>query len=118
MQIVIKSTGLELNDSLRTYINNKFSSIEKMAKSFEANGELILKVEIARTTKHHNKGNVFYVECSLPIGSKLLRIEQTDEDMHAAIDIAQGRLKEEVEQFKEKAMGKDRKSIDKLKQKD
>jgi ribosomal subunit interface protein len=117
MQIIIKSTELELTDALRIYVTEKFSSIEKIIKSFETNGELILKVEIARTTHHHNKGMVFYVECSLPIGDNILRIEQTDQDMHAAIDLAQGRLKEEVEQFKKRKIEKNRKEIDKIKNK-
>ncbi len=117
MKIIIKATELELNDALKIYVTKKFTSIEKIVKSFEASGELILRVEIARTTHHHNKGNVFYVECSLPIGENVLRIEQTDEDMHAAIDLAQGRLKEEVEQFKKRKIEKNRKEIDKIKNK-
>lgn len=117
MQIIIRATGLELSDSLKTYVTEKFVLIEKMVKSFETNGELVLKVEIARTTHHHNKGNVFYVECSLPMGYKILRIEQTDEDMHSAIDLAKDRLKVEVEGLKMKMQGKDRKEIDKLRNK-
>ncbi len=117
MKIIIKATELELNDALKTYVTEKFAPMEKIVKSFEANGGLLLKVEIARTTHHHNKGNVFYVECSITIGDKVLRIEQTEQDMHAAIDLAQGRLKEELEQFKKKKMEKNRKEIDRIKNK-
>jgi putative sigma-54 modulation protein len=109
MQIVIKATQIELNDPLREYINSKFLILEKLVKSFEANGELFLKVEVARTTHHHNKGNVFYVECTLPIAGHLLRIEENNEDMHAAIDVAKDRMKVELEKFKEKKMEKNKK---------
>lgn len=106
MQIAIKASQIELNDSLREYINDKFLSLEKLTRSFEANGELFLKIEIARTTHHHNKGKVFYVECTLPIMSNLLRIEENNEDMHAAIDVAKDRMKVELEKFKERKMEK------------
>lgn len=117
MKIVIKATQIELNDSLREYIGTRFSTLEKLVKSFESNGELFLKIEIARTTHHHNKGNVFYVECSLPIVKNLLRIEETNENMHAAIDVAKDRMKVEVEKFKERMQEKDSKEIEKLRNK-
>ncbi len=117
MKIAIKSTKIELNDSLKEYVNNKFLTLGKIIKSFELKGELLLKVEIARTTNHHNKGDVFYVECSLPISGKTLRIEENNEDMHSAIDIAKDRMKVELEKFKERTISKDKKEIDQLKNK-
>jgi ribosomal subunit interface protein len=118
MKIIIKATGVELTESLKNYINKKFLAIEKFTKSFETNTEIILKIEIAKTTRHHNKGQVFYVECTMPVKRRTLRIEETNEDMYAAIDIAQNRLKKEFEKFKEKLTHKDRKAIDKIKEKE
>lgn len=118
MKILTKATQMELTESLENYINRKFSSLAKILGSFEANGELVLKVELARTTRHHNKGEVYYVECALPIVGHLIRIEQTGEDMHAAIDIAKDRMKVEVERFKERIQSKDKKEIDRLKGKE
>jgi putative sigma-54 modulation protein len=118
MKIVIKATGLQLTESLKTYINKKFLAIEKIIKSFETKGQLTLKIEVALTTRHHHKGNIFYVECTLPIEGKLIRIEQTDVNMHTAIDLAQGRLKEEVEKFKDKKISKNKKLLDKIRQKE
>jgi len=117
MKIVIKATQIELTESLENYVNQKFSTLAKLVKSFEANGELTLRVELARTTRHHNKGDVYYVESTLPIVRNLIRIEQIDQDMHAAIDVAKDRMKVDIEKFKERMQSKDKKEIDRLKNK-
>ena len=117
MKIVIKATQIELTESLENYVNQKFSTLAKLVKSFEANGELTLRVELARTTRHHNKGDVYYVESTLPIVRNLIRIEQIDQDMHAAIDMAKDRMKVDIEKFKERMQSKDKKEIDRLKNK-
>jgi ribosomal subunit interface protein len=117
MKIVIKAIQIELTESLENYVNQKFSTLAKLVKSFEVNGELTLRVELARTTRHHNKGDVYYVESTLPIVRNLIRIEQIGQDMHAAIDVAKDRMKVEIEKFKERTQSKDKKEIDRLKNK-
>ncbi|HPW34469.1 MAG TPA: ribosome-associated translation inhibitor RaiA [Candidatus Paceibacterota bacterium] len=108
MKIIIKTTKFELTESLTEYINKRFSPLNKLVNSFEKNGELILKIELALSTKHHNKGDVYYVECTLPIAKTIIRIEEYEEDMHESIDLAQKRLKLKIEELKEKVQKKNR----------
>jgi putative sigma-54 modulation protein len=115
MKIAIRATNMSLTDSLRDHVTQKFMAIDRIIKGLETKGELFLKIELALTTKHHNKGDVYYVECMLDLPGNVIRIEQYDEDMHAAIDKAQNRLKVEAEQFKRKISTKDRKEIERLK---
>lgn len=117
MKIAIKATNITLTDSLKDHVNKKFLAVDRIIKGLETKGEVLLKIELALTTKHHNKGSVYYVECTLDLPGNVIRIEQNDEDMHSAIDKAQGRLKAEAEQFKKRINTKDRKEIDRLKNK-
>lgn len=117
MDIKIKSTQIEVTGPLKEYIEKRLSPISKLVKRFETKTDLILNVEVARTTKHHSKGDVYYVELSLNGLGKSIRIEQNDKDVRASIDKAQKRLWMEVEKIKEKKQERDNKAIDSMKMK-
>ena len=107
MRIITKSTQLEITSPLEAYIQKRFSALEKFIHSFEESGDNILYIEVARTTQHHNKGEkVYYVECTIEIYSKIVRIEQYSDDVRRAIDQACTRLKRELRQLKESIQDK------------
>ena len=107
MRIVIKGTQLEITDSLKKYINDRFSALDKLIEVFEQNRALVLRVEAARTTQHHRKGaKLYYVECMVDISGKTVRIEQYGDDIRVAIDEAQNRLKRELRRIKERTQEK------------
>lgn len=66
-----------------------------------AKNEIEVFVEIARTTRHHRSGNVFYAEVSFSIGKKLLRAEHSNWDIRVAIDEVKDRLQQEIKKYKE-----------------
>src|SRR3989338_9987393 len=101
MQLNIKATGFELTPALKQLIEKKFNSLEKFLAKWETNRELLLRVEIAKNTKHHNKGMVWYAEANLDLPQKVLRIEEVNEEMQAAIDKLKDRLKNELLRLKE-----------------
>lgn len=100
MKIIIKSTNLELTDAIANYINKKISPLSRFLKKYEENSELNLNMEIAKTTRHHQKGDVFYVEINLKLPNKLLRAEEYNSDLYAAIDLAKDKIKQEILKFK------------------
>lgn len=102
MQINIKATGLDLTPAVRVYIENKIGSLDKFLKRFKAQGEVKAEIEIARTTRHHRKGNVFYAEANLYLPKKIIRAEHSDWDARVAIDIVKDKLKLEIQRHKEK----------------
>ncbi len=107
MRIVIKGTQIEITGSLKEYINDRFSTLNKFVEVFEQNRALVLRVEVARTTQHHRKGSkLYYVECMVDIGGKTVRIEQYGNDVRVAIDEAQNRLKRELRRIKERTQEK------------
>lgn len=102
MRLQIKATGFELTPSLQGLVEKKFSGLEKFLATWEINRELLLRVEIAKNTKHHNKGMVWYAEANLDLPQKVLRIEETNEAMQAAIDKLKDRLKKELLKLKDR----------------
>lgn len=116
MQINVKATNLELTPAIREYIEIKIGSLNRFLKRFEtpkespegkfptgrAKTEAEIFIEIARATKHHKSGNIFYAEATLPLGKKILRAEHSDWDIRVAIDKVKDKLQQEVKKYKEK----------------
>lgn len=102
MQINIKTTRLDLTPAMRVYIENKIGSLDKFLKRFEAEGEVKAEIEIARTTRHHRKGNVFYAETNLYLPKKTIRAEHSGWDIRAAIDMIKDKLKLEIQRYKDR----------------
>jgi putative sigma-54 modulation protein len=111
MHVSVSSTNVDLTEALKVYIAKKLLPLEKYLVSFEKGSELHMKVEVARSTKHHKKGDVFYAELTLPLPGSVLRVEQHGEDIRVAIDEAKKRLKVEIDRFKQKGTEKDKKAI-------
>lgn len=102
MIINIKATKLDLTPAIKEYIEIKIGSLDKFLKKFEIKSEVEVSVEIARTTRHHHKGDIFYAEANLRIGKTLLRAEDTDWDIRVAVDKVKDRLGQEIKKYKEK----------------
>lgn len=102
MRLQIKAKGFDLTPSLQQFVEEKMSGLEKYVSRWDENDSVLLIVEVAKTTNHHNKGEIFYAEANLEIPKHLLRVEETGEDMHAAIDMMKDRLKNELLKLKDK----------------
>ncbi len=101
MNLQIKATNLDLTPAIRVYLEDKIGSLDKFIKRFEAQGEVKAEIEIARTTKHHKKGPVFYAEVNLHLPKETLRAEYSDRDVRAAIDKVKDKLKHEIERYRD-----------------
>jgi len=114
VKIVIKATNLELNQELRDYIEEKIGGLEKFAKVFQnenyyngffAKGKPRVEVwvEIEKTTRHHQKGDIFRAEAQMRFPGKSLRAESKRDDLKLAITEIKDELQRELKQYKEKA---------------
>lgn len=102
MRITITGTKLEVTPPLAIYVSRRLKSLTGHVRPFETNGEVLLCVEIARSTKHHKKGDeVYYVELNLKLPKKTIRIEQFNANVRTAIDEAQRRIKSEISDYKD-----------------
>ena len=101
MKIIIKATNLELTPAINEYIEEKIGSLDKfLSKKFEKNSEIKIEVEIARTTKHHKSGAVYYAEANIHLPGKILRAEHFDWDIRVAIDRIRDILQQEIKKYK------------------
>ena len=100
MKINIKATNLELTASLKNYVEEKIGSISKLIQKWNMDNSIEVRVEIGRTTNHHHKGDVFRAEADLRLPGKILRAEDENIDLHAAIDKVENVLKREIDKYK------------------
>ena len=91
MQIDVTGRHVEITDSLKSYVENKFQRLERHFEHIN-NTHVILSVEKdrqkAEATVHVNRGNLF--------------AENEQEDMYAAIDGLIDKLDRQLKKHKEK----------------
>lgn len=104
MNIEIKYTQFQSSPDIEEYARKRIGSLERFLESFEKNHEITVFVEIARATRHHRKGDVFYAEAMFETvpGAKMLRAESTGPDIRLAIDEVKETLKKEIRRYKDK----------------
>jgi len=101
MKINIKAINLDLTPALNQYIEEKIGSLSKFLKNYEVDSEIQARVEVARSTKHHHRGNVFKAEINLDLPKKILRSVVEKEDIRMAINGARDELQREIKKRKE-----------------
>jgi ribosome hibernation promoting factor len=91
MQISVTGRHVEITDSLKSYVENKFQRLERHFEHIN-NTHVILSVEKERqkaeATVHVNRGNLF--------------ADNEQEDMYAAIDGLIDKLDRQLKKHKEK----------------
>jgi len=101
MKKIIKTKDVQLSFAMEDYLDKKLASLEKFIG--DVNPELAMaEIEIGRTTRHHQTGDIFRAEINLSIGGKLFRAESEMDDLYAAIDEVRDDLEREIKKFKTK----------------
>lgn len=98
MNIHIKATNIELTDAIRNYVFKKLEGIDKLVNSKD--GELVVHVEVAKTSNHHKSGDIFKAEVRIGIANVFAISEKND--LYSAIDD----VRDEVIAEAKKAKGK------------
>ena len=101
MRIITKYTKLDSTAAIEEYAKEKIGALDKLVRRYEAEGEIEARVELARTTRHHKKGAVFYAEITLPLPGKTLRAEDEDFDVRVAVDRVRDKMKREIGKYKD-----------------
>lgn len=102
MQIKVKATDLDLTPALKVYIDEKLGTLAKFIQKYDEPGNAELFLEIARTTRHHNKGLVFKAEGRLALPKKVLYAAEYHDDARKAIDALKRVLRMEIDKYKAK----------------
>ena len=93
MEHVITAKKTTVTDSIRAYIEKRFSKFEKY---IDRNVVVHTKIEVK------DNGNRHKVEVTIPFGKKALRAEVNDTDMYVAIDEAERVMSRLLKKRKEK----------------
>ena len=102
MKLQIKAVGLELTDSVRTYVTDKIGGLERFVlknhrDSAMADVKLIFGPNDTKDTK-----DKCHVTISGIGGGAVINAEEEAEDMHVAIDRAAHTLKETIRRHEDK----------------
>lgn len=101
MKLIVKATSLEITPALNDYLVNKLSSLSKFVRRWETAGEIEVRIELGRTTRHHRRGNIYRAEVDLCLPEKLLRAEASEPDIRMAVDRVKDKLQQGIKKYKE-----------------
>ncbi len=96
---------MELTEAIKFQVGKKLMGVEKLVADFEP---ATARVEVGKTSRHHNKGEVFRSEINLDIRGGLLRAEAAGEDLYEAIDVAIAELRRQLVDAKERRQDRHR----------
>ena len=93
MEIVIRGDKLEITEAMKSYIEEKISKLDKyLENSDNVKAKVVAKV----------KSPYQIVEVTIPLKSLILRSEEKQQDIYAAIDIAVDKLERQIRKNKTK----------------
>ncbi len=99
LPVQIKSKNLSHDRSSATYLEKRLEPIGRLLKD---GSKVVCEAELAKTTDHHVKGEVYYAEVNLSIDGAMYRSTAEAETIEAAIDTMQAALIREVRRDKKK----------------
>ena len=85
MKIKITSKNFDITPAIDDYVSKKISTLGRF---LDTRDEVLCEVEIGRTTKHHNTGDIFKAEVNIVgPGSKQVYAMAEEVDLYTAIDV-------------------------------
>jgi putative sigma-54 modulation protein len=101
MKINTKATGISLTPSISEYVEKKVNMLEKF---FHNVPEVLVNVEVGKTTKHHKSGDFFRAEIKIVANGQTYYVESETEDLYASIDKVKDEMAQELSSKKRKTM--------------
>lgn len=92
MEILIRGNKLEVTDSMKAYVKEKLSKLDKYLVDQKAKATVLVKV--------HNY--LRKVEVTIPLKTLILRAEEEQEDYYAAVDLLVNKLERQIRKNKSK----------------
>jgi putative sigma-54 modulation protein len=96
MQLVIKGRNMEVNDRLREYVERKIGKMTKFLPDVQE-----IRVELAEE-KSRKASEREVVQVTMRSNGTLLRAEERNSDIYAAIDAVSDKLHGQIDRFKGK----------------
>ena len=90
MKYNIRGDKLEITDAINNYVESKLDRLNKYFKEEEILANVLLRV----------RGNSQIIEVTIPTDKFVLRSEEEDKDLYAAIDIVTDKLERQIRKNK------------------
>ena len=109
MNIIIKGTNLELHNDLKEYVNEKIGGLKKFVENENMDpSSVVVRVELARTTRHHQHGDIYKAEVNLQLPKKIIRSVDESDDIYKSIDKVKDELREMINSYKDEKITRTR----------
>jgi ribosomal subunit interface protein len=115
MKTNIKATNLELTAEIKKAIEEKIGDLDRFLP--DAKTPLEAYIEVARETRHHQKGEIFYAEVNLKIIGEVIRAEAREDNIFKAIGSLRNAIQELLGKYKKKQIAKREKAARIVKEK-
>ncbi|MBU1180059.1 ribosome-associated translation inhibitor RaiA [Patescibacteria group bacterium] len=102
----IKYTNIEADPALNGYLEEKIAALNKYVENFGTPRDI--RVELEKTTRHHQTGPFFRAEANISIPGHMFRAEQTADDIYDAIDMLKNDLERQLSDYSDKLRAKKR----------
>jgi ribosomal subunit interface protein len=107
MNIIIKGTNLELHNDLKEYVNEKIGGLKKFIENENVDSNSVTaRVELAKTTRHHQHGDIYKAEVNLDLPKKMFRAVSESDDIYKSIDNIKDELREMINSYKDEKTAK------------
>lgn len=108
MKFNLKATNVTLHDDIRSYLEKRLQSLDKFIDGNDST--IIIDVELGRTTKHHQNGDIFFAEINIHRGKEAFRALSNRPDLNSAIDDMHDEIARELTTRKGKKLSLTRRS--------
>lgn len=100
MQLRLKATNITATPATKSYLEKRLATLQKYWKGDP--DTVMLDVELAQTTKHHQQGPIFMCEITVTMPQRQLRAVAHEADLYAAIDTVKDELRRQLVESKDK----------------
>lgn len=102
MEIFVRGDNVKVTEAIESYIGEKLKRIEK----YIGDSETVRATAVINVKNHNQK-----VEVTIPLKTFILRAEDTQDDLYAAIDIVTDKLERQIRKNKTKLQTKKMKEV-------
>jgi len=99
MKVTIEGKNIELTDAIKGYVNEKLDKLSKHYDNIIKGHEVKVKLSVAKNPRIPDKNTT---EVTIFLDGKIIRSEQSSEDMYASIDLVSNKLDRQIQKYKAK----------------
>lgn len=97
MKVLIEGKNIELTKAIKDYVNEKLHRLQKHFDHIIKEHEIKVKLSFAKNPRITNNN---IAEVTVFLDGKIIRSEQSSEDMYASIDLVADKLNRQIEKYK------------------